>query len=74
MVTVSKVYKKLGGDTTVEFTVYQTSAETDLNAAAGYLEKSAKADETMTKVASGSAVLPGDDAAAAGSMTVQPEE
>ena len=73
VVTVSKVYKKLGGDTTVEFTVYQTSAETDLNAAAGYLEKSAKADETMTKVASGSAVLPGDDAAAAGSMTVQPE-
>ena len=47
--------------------------KTDLNAAAGYLEKSAKADETMTKVASGSAVLPGDDAAAAGSMTVQPE-
>ncbi len=73
VVTVSKVYKKLGGDTTVEFTVYQTSAETDLNAAAGYLEKSAKADETMTKVASGSAVLPGDSAAAAGSMTVQPE-
>ena len=73
VVTVSKVYKKLGGDTTVEFTVYQTSAETDLNAAAGYLEKSAKADETMTKVASGSAVLPGDDAAAAGGMTVQPE-
>ena len=45
VVTVSKVYKKLGGDTTVEFTVYQTSAETDLNAAAGYLEKSAKADD-----------------------------
>lgn len=73
VVTVNKVYKKLRGDTTVEFTVYQTTAETDQNAASGYLEKSAKEDATMTKVASGRALLVGDDAAAATEMTVKPE-
>jgi len=73
VVTVNKVYKKLRGDTTVEFTVYQTTAETDLNAVAGYLEKAAKEDATLTKVASGSALLVGDAAAAATGMTVKPE-
>lgn len=73
VVTVNKVYKKLRGDTTVEFTVYQTTAETDLNAVAGYLEKAAKEDATLTKVASGSALLVGDAAAAATEMTVKPE-
>lgn len=57
IVTVSKVYKKLGGDTTVEFTVYQTSPDTDISAASGYLEKNAKTDETLTLAGSGSAVL-----------------
>ena len=70
---MNKVYKKLRGDTTVEFTVYQTTAETDLNAVAGYLEKAAKEDATLTKVASGSALLVGDAAAAATGMTVKPE-
>jgi len=57
IVTASKVYKKLGGDTTVEFTVYGTSPDTDLDAASGYLEKNAKKDETLTLTGSGTAVL-----------------
>lgn len=57
IITASKVYKKLGGDTTVEFTVYQTSPDTDLSAASGYLEKNAKEDETLSLAGSGSAVL-----------------
>lgn len=57
IVAVSKVYKKLGGDTTVEFTIYQTSDATDLSAASGYLDKNAKKDETLTEAGSGSAVL-----------------
>ena len=57
IVTVNKVYKKLGGDTTVEFTIYQTSDATDLSAAAGYLEKNAKTDESLTAAGSGTAVL-----------------
>ena len=55
--TVNKVYKKLGGDTTVEFTIYQTSEATDLSAVSSYLDKNAKADETLTAAGSGSAVL-----------------
>lgn len=57
IITVNKVYKKLGGDTTVEFTVYQTSDATDLNAVSSYLDKNAKKDETLTAAGSGSAVL-----------------
>ena len=57
IITASKVYKKLGGDTTVEFAIYETSPETDISAAAGYLEKNAKTDETLTAAGSGSAVL-----------------
>lgn len=57
IVTVNKVYKKLGGDTTVEFTIYQTSDATDLNAVSSYLDKNAKKDETLTAAGSGSAVL-----------------
>ena len=57
IVITSKVYKKLGGDTTVEFTIYETSPETDTSAAAGYLEKNAKTDETLTLAGSGTAVL-----------------
>lgn len=57
IITASKVYKKLGGDTTVEFTIYQTSPETDISAASGYLEKNAKLDESLTLAGSGSAVL-----------------
>lgn len=74
IVAVSKVYKKLRGDTTVDFTVYQTSAETDRNAAAGYLEKNAKDDATLTRVAAGSAVLVLDNAEDVTGMTVQAEE
>lgn len=57
IVTANKVYKKLGGDTTVEFTIYQTSDATDLNAVGSYLDKNAKKDETLTAAGSGSAVL-----------------
>lgn len=57
IVTVNKVYKKLGGDTTVEFTVYQTSDATDLSAVSSYLDKNAQKDETLTAAGSGSAVL-----------------
>ena len=57
IVTVSKVYKKLGGDTTVEFTIYQTSDATDLSAVSGYLDKNAKSDDTLMAAGSGSAVL-----------------
>ena len=57
IVITSKVYKKLGGDTTVEFTIYETSPETNTSAAAGYLEKNAKDDETLTRAGSGTAVL-----------------
>lgn len=53
----NKVYKKLGGDTTVEFTIYQTSEGTDLTAASSYLDKNAKKDESLTAAGSGSAVL-----------------
>lgn len=74
IVAVSKVYKKLRGDTTVEFTVYQTSPETDLAAASGYLEKKAKDDATLTKVASGSAVLTAGSVEDVTGMTVQPAE
>lgn len=74
IITVSKVYKKLRGDTTVEFTVYQTSPETDLAAASGYLEKNAKDDATLTKVAAGSAVLTAGSVENVTGMTVQPVE
>ena len=74
IVTVNKVYKKLKGDTTIEFTVYQTSAETDQAAAAGYLEKKAKDDASLTKVASGSAVLTADNAEDVTGMSVKPVE
>lgn len=57
IITVSKVYKKLGGDTTVEFTVYQTSEGTNLTAVSSYLDKNAKEDKTLTAAGSGSAVL-----------------
>lgn len=73
-VTVSKVYKKLGGDTTVEFTVYQSSGATDPAALAGYLDKDAKKDETLTQVASGSALLVGDSAQNIADLTVQPAQ
>ena len=70
---VNKVYKQLRGDTTVEFTVYQTSPATDLAAAAGYLEKNAKADETMARTGSGSAVLEKDSAGSVTAYTVTPD-
>ena len=57
IVTVNKVYKKLGGDTTVEFTIYQTSDATDVSASSGYLDKNAKKDESLTPAGSGTAVL-----------------
>lgn len=57
IVTVNKVYKKLGGDTTVEFTVYQTSDATDLSKVSSYLAKNAREDKTLTAAGSGSAVL-----------------
>lgn len=74
LVTVNKVYKQLRGDTTVEFTVYQSSDATDLAAAGGYLEKNAKEDETLTKIASGSAVLVKDSTEDVTSLTVKPSE
>ena len=72
--TVNKVYKKLRGDTTVDFTVYQTSAETDRTAVTGYLEKNAKDDTTLTRVAAGSAVLVLNSVEDVTGMTVKPEE
>ena len=74
MVTVSKVYKKLKGDTTVEFTVYQSSEGTDTAAVAGYLDKNAKKDESLTLVASGSAVLIQDSAQNVTELTVTAAE
>ena len=74
IVAVNKVYKKLRGDTTVDFVVYQTSPETDQAAAAGYLEKAAKDDATLTKVAAGSAVLVLDNTEDVTGMTVKAEE
>lgn len=70
IIAVSRVEKKLGGDSTVQFTVYQVSAETDLDAAAAYLDKNAKKDETLTPVASGSAVLVKDSAQDITDLTV----
>ena len=72
--TVNKVSKKLRGDTTVEFTIYQTSEGTDLAAAAGYLEKSAKGDDTLTRVGAGSAVLVLDSVENVTGMSVKPVE
>jgi len=57
----NQVYKKLKGDTTVNFNVYDTSDATDLTAAAGYLAKNAKKDESLTQAGSGSVVLALDD-------------
>ena len=74
IVTVNKVYKRFRGDTTVEFTVYQSSEATDLAAVSGYLEKNAKDDATLTKVASGSAVLTGGSVDSVTGLTVTPEE
>ncbi|MCI9433280.1 MAG: folate family ECF transporter S component [Oscillospiraceae bacterium] len=74
IVTVNKVYKKLRGDTTVEFTVYQTSPETDQAAVSGYLEKNAKEDATLTKTGSGSAVLTLGSVESVTGMTVKPVE
>ena len=74
MVTVSKVYKKLKGDTTVEFTVYQSSEGTDAAAVAGYLDKNAKKDESLTLVASGTAVLIQDSAQNVTGLTVTAAE
>ncbi len=74
VVTVSKVYKKLKGDTTVEFTVYQSSEGTDAAAVAGYLDKNAKKDESLTLVASGTAVLIQDSAQNVTGLTVTAAE
>lgn len=74
IVVTSKVYKKLRGDTTVEFTVYQTSEGTDLDAASGYLDKNAKKDETLTRVASGTAVLTAGSVENVTGISVKPEE
>ena len=74
IVTVNKVYKKLRGDTTIEFTVYQTSDATDRQAAAAYLEKNAKDDETLARIGSGSAVLVLDSAQDISGLIVEPEE
>ena len=49
---VNKVYKKLKGDTTVEFNVYNTTADTDASAASRYLAKNAKEDESLTEARS----------------------
>lgn len=73
MVTVSKLYRKLGGDTTVEFTVYQTSEATDRAAAASYLDKNAKKDETLTAVATGNAVLEQDSVQSVTALTIVPD-
>ena len=71
---LDKVYKQLKGDTTVEFNVYQTSEGTDLAAAESYRVTHAKKDETLTQVASGSAVLILDDAGAVTDLVVTPTE
>ena len=60
---VNKVYKKLKGDTTVEFNVYDTTAGTDASAASRYLVKNAKEDESLTQAGSGTVVLVLDDTA-----------
>ena len=61
VVILNKVYKKLFGDTTIEFKVYQVTEETDLEAAASYTNSKAQKDETMTEGTSGSVVLVKDD-------------
>ena len=60
---VNKVYKKLKGDTTVEFNVYDTTADTDASAASRYLAKNAKEDESLTEAGSGTVTLVLDDTA-----------
>ena len=60
---VNKVYKKLKGDTTVEFNVYDTTADTDVSAASRYLAKNAKEDESLTEAGSGTVTLVLDDTA-----------
>ena len=57
IVVTNKVYKQLGGDTTVEFNIYETTPATDTDAASSYLDKNAKSDDTLTAAGSGSAVL-----------------
>ncbi|MDE7261540.1 MAG: folate family ECF transporter S component [Oscillospiraceae bacterium] len=69
----NKVYKKLGGDTTVEFTIYQSSEGTDLEAASCYLDKNAKKDETLTPAGSGSAVLVKGSTGDITGLTIQTE-
>ena len=67
---IDKVYKKLRGDSTVEFKVYDTSADTDLDKAAGYLHKTAKGDGSLTLAAEGSAVLTDGSAEAVTALQV----
>lgn len=67
------VYKKVGGDTTVEFSIYQSSEATDLAAASGYLDKNAKTDETLTPAGSGTAVLVKGSAGNVTSLTIHTE-
>lgn len=71
VVVLNKIYKKLFGDTTIEFKVYQVTDETDLEAAAGYTNTKAKEDETMTEGTSGSVVLVKDDIGDMASLTLK---
>ena len=73
IIAASKVYKKVGGDTTVEFSIYQSSEATDLAAASGYLDKNAKTDETLTPAGSGTAVLVKGSAGNVTSLTIHTE-
>ncbi len=72
IVVLEKVYKHLKGDTSVTFNVYQTSDSTDLAAAEVYRVTHANKDESLTLVASGSAVLVLDDAESVRDLTVVP--
>lgn len=75
IVIANKVYKKLRGDTTVEFNVYATSPETDMaRIQSGVRVKTIKEDKTLTQTAKGTVTLVQNDPERVLDLTVSPLE
>ncbi len=73
IIIMNKVYKHFRGDTTVLFNVYDTTAETDLaKIQAGVRAKTVKEDPTLTKIATGKAILTKDDVHSVAELTITP--
>ncbi len=70
---MNKVYKHFHGDTTILFNVYDTTPETDLSRIRqGVQAKMVKDDPTLTKIATGQAILREDDPHRVSDLTITP--